>query len=127
MSGISVMMCRYVVVKRELVGTTLPESCLLFSGGSEEGLGGRRRWGLRNIYEMSLQKNHVTIFFFFFFDLFKSRSSHTAALCPCLQTLLIQGRPLAVEKQHFRVDQRERKKQGRDLGVGFHEHVWVWM
>lgn len=34
LSGISVMMCRYAVVKRELVGTTVPESCLLFSGGS---------------------------------------------------------------------------------------------
>lgn len=46
MSGINVMMCRYAVVSRELLGTIVLESCVLFSGGNEEGLGGRQRWGL---------------------------------------------------------------------------------
>lgn len=46
MSSINVMMCRYAVVKRELLSTIILESCLLFSEGSEEGLGGRQRWGL---------------------------------------------------------------------------------
>lgn len=46
LSGINVMMCRYAVVRRELLSTIVLESCVLFSGGSEEGLGGRQRWGL---------------------------------------------------------------------------------
>lgn len=46
MSGINVMMCRYAVVRSELLSTITLGSCLLFSGGSEEGLGDRQRWGL---------------------------------------------------------------------------------
>lgn len=45
MSALRVMMCRYAVVKRELVGTAALESCLLFSGGSKEGLGGKAEMG----------------------------------------------------------------------------------
>lgn len=116
MSALRVMMCRYAVVKRELVGTTALESCLLFSGGSKEGLGGRQRWGPRNIYEKSVQSIHVTTPFFLFFDTFKSPSSHTGPVCPFLQTLPIQVRPSAVEKQHIRVDKRkERERKGKRL------------
>lgn len=47
LSGINVMMCRYAVVRRELLSSIIQESYLpLFSGGSERGLGGRQRWGL---------------------------------------------------------------------------------
>lgn len=46
MSGISVMMCRYAVARRELLSGVTLESWALTSGGSEEGLGGRQRWGL---------------------------------------------------------------------------------
>lgn len=42
LSGINVMMCRYAVVRRKLLSSIIQESCLPFSGGSEEGLGGRQ-------------------------------------------------------------------------------------
>ena len=63
LSAISLMMCRYAAGKTQLVCTAVPEGCLLFSGGSEEGLGGGQRWGLRNVYETSLQRIHVTSVF----------------------------------------------------------------
>lgn len=46
LSGIGVMMCRYAVARRELLSGVALESWALISGGSEEGLGGRQRWGL---------------------------------------------------------------------------------
>lgn len=38
MSAPRVMMCRYAVVKRELVGTAVLESCLLFFRGQQGGI-----------------------------------------------------------------------------------------
>lgn len=129
LSSINVMMCRYAIVRRELLSSIIRESCLSFSGSSEEGLGGRQRWGLWSIYEQGIQRIHVRTFrgwlhFFFFFEfaLQVILLPHWPTVPLHLQTL-IQGQPTAVEKQQMllcRLEKRERDFDVRD-------HICVFM
>lgn len=127
----SVMMCRYAVVTRELLSTIILESCLLFSEGSEEGLGGRQRWGLWSIYEQGIQWIHVTtlrgwLLFSFFKCIFKSFSTHTGPQCPFLQTLQLQGQSSAVEKQQMLLCRLGDKRKTFRCTCPWPYSVWVW-
>lgn len=43
LSGISVVMCRYAIVRRELLSSIIQESCLPVSQSNKDGLGGRQK------------------------------------------------------------------------------------
>lgn len=105
-----------LLLSREQLSSIIQESYLLYSVRSEQGLGGRQRWGLWSIYEQGIQRIHVRSFrgwlhFLKKYLLLMSCSSHTSPFCPSTSRPRSKDSPRLLKNSRcFRVDQKKRER-----------------